>query len=30
MIGSGSMPAKAVPTPRRGSKLKEPSTSDKL
>ena len=30
MSGSGSTPAKPVPTPRRGSKPKEPSASDKL
>ena len=30
MSGSGSTPTKPVPAPRRGSKLKEPSASDKL
>ena len=30
MSGSGSTPTKRVPAPRRGSKLKEPSASDKL
>ena len=30
MSGSGSTRAKPVPTPRRGSKPKEPSASDKL
>ena len=30
MSGSGSRPTKPVPAPRRGSKLKEPSASDKL
>ena len=28
--GSGSTPTKPVPVNRRGSKLKEPSASDKL
>ena len=28
MSGSGSAPTKPVPAPRRGRKLKEPSTSD--
>ena len=30
MSGSGSTPTKPVPAPRRGSKPKEPSASDKL
>ena len=30
MSGSGSTPAKPVPAPRRGSKLKELSALDKL
>ena len=30
MSGSGSTPTNPVPAPRRGSKLKEPSASDKL
>ena len=30
MSGSGSTPTKPMPAPRRGSKLKEPSSSDKL
>ena len=30
MSGSGSTPTKPVPAPRRGSKLKEPSASEKL
>ena len=30
MSGSGSTPTKPVPAPRRESKLKEPSASDKL
>ena len=30
MSGSGSTPTKPEPAPRRGSKLKEPSASDKL
>ena len=30
MSGSGSTPTKPVPAPRMGSKLKEPSASDKL
>ena len=30
MIGSGSTPTKPEPTPRRESKPKEPSASDKL
>ena len=30
MSGSGSTPTKPVPTPRRESKLKEPSASDKF
>ena len=30
MSGSGSTPKKPVPAPRRGSKAKEPSASDKL
>ena len=30
MSGSGSTPTKPMPAPRRGSKLKEPKSSDKL
>ena len=30
MSGSGSTPTKPVSSPRRGSKLKEPSALDKL
>ena len=30
MTGTGSTPTKPVPTPRRGSKPKEPNASDKL